>query len=156
MLEKAISPPTDFIPEGTLLAFDFGIKRIGIAMGNTILRHASPLTTLNAERTDAPFEGIARLLDEWRPCALVVGVPWNVDGTPHEITALSLRFAKRLKDRFRLPVILIDERYSSLAAASQLTQQGIHGMKQKGKIDQYAAQEILQAYFNEPLSGKLA
>ena len=141
---------------GTLLAFDFGTKRIGIAVGNTVLRRASPLTTINEEKTEARFAAIAALVNEWQPGALVVGLPGNDDGTPHELTALCRRFANRLKGRFNLPTILLDERYTSLAASAQLKEEGIHGMKQKTLIDQYAAQQILQAYFDEPSAGILA
>ena len=148
----AISTPA-FIPKGTLLAFDFGTKRIGIAVGNTLLRRANPLTTINDEKTDARFSKIAELLAEWQPGALVVGLPCNDDGTPHQLTALCRRFANRLKGRFNLPVILLDERYTSLAASAQLNEEGIHGMKQKALVDQYAAQQILQAYFDEPAAG---
>jgi putative Holliday junction resolvase len=138
---------------GTLLAFDFGTKRIGIAIGNTILRRATPLVTIDDEKTAARFAAIAALLNDWQPSVLVVGLPSNDDGTPHELTALCRRFANRLKGRFNLPVILMDERYTSLAASAQLNTEGIHGMKQKLLIDQYAAQQILQAYFDEPAAG---
>lgn len=145
-----------FTPEGTLLAFDFGTKRIGIAVGNTLLRRANPLTTIADEKTDARFARIEALLKEWQPSALVVGLPGNDDGSPHELTALCRRFANRLKGRFKLPTILLDERYTSLAASAQLKEEGIYGMKQKTLIDQYAAQQILQAYFDEPAAGILA
>lgn len=141
--------------QGTILAFDFGTKRIGVAVGNTILRRASPLTTVDEEKTDARFAKISALLAEWQPGALVVGLPCNDDGTPHELTALCRRFANRLKGRFNLPTILVDERYTSLAASAQLNEQGIHGRKQKTLIDQYAAQQILQAYFDDPAAGLL-
>lgn len=144
------------VPSGTLLAFDFGTKRIGIAVGNTLLRQAYPLTTIADEKTDTRFARIEALLKEWQPSALVVGLPGNDDGSPHELTALCRRFASRLKGRFNLPVILVDERYTSLAASAQLKEEGIHGMKQKNLIDQYAAQQILQAYFDEPAAGILA
>ena len=145
----AISTPT-FIPKGTLLAFDFGTKRIGIAVGNTLLRSANPLTTIADEKTEARFSKIAALLAEWQPSALVVGLPCNDDGTPHEMTRLCRRFANRLKGRFDLPTILVDERYTSVSASAQLTEMGVRGIKQKPIIDQVAAQHILQAYFNEP------
>lgn len=138
---------------GTLLAFDFGTKRIGIAVGNTVSRSARPLSTIDDEKNDVRFATIASLLKEWQPVALVVGLPCNDDGTPHEMTALSRRFANRLKGRFDLPTILIDERYTSAAASAVLDEAGIHGRKQKSLIDQYAAQQILQAYFDEPSAG---
>ena len=143
------------VPQGTLLAFDFGTRRIGIAKGSTLLASAVPLTTIDAEQTDIRFARIAALLAEWQPVALVVGLPCNDDGTPHEMTALSRRFANRLKGRFNLPVLLVDERYTSAAASSALNEQGIHGRKQKAVLDQYAAQQILQAYFDEPTSGMI-
>ncbi|MGB8077601.1 MAG: Holliday junction resolvase RuvX [Gallionella sp.] len=139
-----------------MLAFDFGTKRIGIAIGNTLLRKANPLTTINDEKTDTRFARIGVLVKEWQPEALVVGLPSNDDGTAHELTALCRRFANRLKGRFDLPTILLDERYTSLAASAQLNKEGIRGMKQKDLIDQYAAQQILQAYFDEPAAGILA
>lgn len=144
-----------FTPQGTLLAFDFGTRRIGIAVGNTLLRSANPLTTINDEKTDTRFARIEALLQEWQPNALVVGLPSNDDGTPHELTALCRRFANRLKGRFNLPVILVDERYTSLAASERLNEQGIRGRQQKALIDQYAAQQILQAYFDEPSAGQI-
>ena len=153
MPEEAVIPASIFVPQGTLLAFDFGTRRIGIAVGNTLLRRANPLTTIDDEKTDARFAAIAALLKEWQPSALVVGLPSNDDGTPHEMTALCRRFANRLKGRFNLPTILLDERYTSLAASVQLNEEGIRGMKQKSLIDQYAAQQILQAYFDEPAAG---
>lgn len=139
--------------QGTLLAFDFGTKRIGIAVGNTVSGTAQPLITINDEKNETRFAAIAALLREWQPAALVVGLPCNEDGTPHELTALCRRFANRLKGRFDLPTILVDERYTSAAASAALDEEGIHGRKQKSLIDQYAAQQILQAYFDEPSAG---
>ncbi|MGC2166463.1 MAG: Holliday junction resolvase RuvX [Gallionella sp.] len=149
-IEEAASAPP---PSGTLLAFDFGTRRIGIAVGNTISATAQPLCTINDEKNDSRFAAIAALIREWEPSALVVGVPCNVDGTPHELTALSRRFANRLKGRFALPTLLVDERYTSAAASSVLNERGIHGRKQKHLIDQYAAQQILQAYLDEMSAG---
>ena len=138
---------------GTLLAFDFGTRRIGIAVGNTLTGTARPLATINDEKNEVRFARIAELIAEWQPAALVVGLPCNDDGTPHEMTALCRRFANRLKGRFNLPTLLVDERYTSAAASSVLTGEGVHGRKQKTLIDQYAAQQILQAYFDEPSAG---
>lgn len=142
-------------PSGNFLGFDFGTKRIGVAMGSSLLCQARPLLTINEEKTDPRFARIAALLQEWQPAALVVGLPCHDDGTPHELTALCRRFANRLKGRFKLPVILVDERYTSLAAGEQLNRAGIYGLKQKAVIDQYAAQQILQAYFDEPSAGQM-
>lgn len=140
-------------PSGTLLAFDFGKKRIGIAVGNTVSGTANPLATLDDERNEVRFARIGQLIAEWQPAALVVGLPCNDDGTPHEMTALARRFANRLKGRFELPTLLVDERYTSAAASLVLAGEGVHGRKQKPLLDQYAAQQILQAYFDEPSAG---
>ena len=139
--------------EGTLLAFDFGTRRIGVAVGNTYASSAEPLTTIVGEKNDDRFAKIALLVNEWQPAALLVGLPSNDDGTPHELTALCRRFANRLNGRFNLPAILVDERYTSHAASSQLSREGITGREQKKWIDQYAAQQILQAYLDEPATG---
>src|SRR5271169_1740590 len=136
--------------QSTLLAFDFGTKRIGVAVGNSISGTAQPLTTLHGEQNVQRFAAIESLIREWQPAALVVGLPCNDDGSPHEMTHLCRRFANRLKGRFDLPVILVDERYTSAAASSQLNEAGIRGIKQKPLLDQIAAQQILQAYFDEP------
>jgi len=135
---------------GTLLAFDFGTQRIGVAVGNTIAASSQPLTTIAEEKNDLRFAAIAALIKEWRPCALLVGMPRNEDGTPHELTALCERFAKRLQGRFGLTTLWVDERFTSFAASERLNKQGIWGRQQKSLIDQYAAQQIMQAYFDEP------
>ncbi|HSM97540.1 MAG TPA: Holliday junction resolvase RuvX [Gallionella sp.] len=141
------------IPEGTYLAFDFGTKRIGVAVGNSVTQTAQPLVTLHGEENDKRFHAIEALIREWRPALLVVGLPCNDDGTPHEMTRLSRRFANRLKGRFGLNVVLVDERYTSATASMQLNEAGIRGIKQKSVLDQVAAQQILQAYFDEPAAG---
>jgi len=109
-------PPPDTVAEHQrFLAFDFGLKRTGVASGNTMLRQASPLTTVAAEG-DARFVRIAQLLAEWSPDALVVGVPYHPDGAPHDNTRRALRFARQLHGRFGLPVHTVDERYSTTEA----------------------------------------
>ena len=103
--------------QGTLsfLAFDYGLKRTGVATGNTLLGLASPLTTVAAEG-EARFEPIARLVREWRPDALVIGVPRHPDGAPHDNTRRAQRFGRQLRGRFPLPVHEVDERYSTTEA----------------------------------------
>jgi putative holliday junction resolvase len=101
----------------TFLAFDFGLKRTGVATGNSLLRQASPLTTIRAEG-DARFAPIAQLITEWQPDALVVGIPVHPDGAPHDNTRRAQRFARQLHGRFGLPVHAVDERYSTTEAAA--------------------------------------
>lgn len=97
------------------LAFDYGTQRVGVASGNTLTRSATPLRTI-AAIGDARFEAIARLIAEWRPAALVVGVPLHPDGAPHENTARARRFGRQLHGRFGLPVHEVDERYTTTEA----------------------------------------
>lgn len=138
------------MPEGTTLAFDFGERRIGVAMGETLLGIAHPLTTVDTEITEQRFAAIGKLIEEWRPAQLVVGLPVHADGTEHDLTRLSRRFANRLKGRFGLPVWLVDERHTSLIAESLLNEAGVRGRKQKPALDQVAAQAILQTWFEQP------
>jgi putative Holliday junction resolvase len=103
------------MPERSFLAFDFGLKRIGVASGNTVLRHARAMKTLAVEG-DARFAAIERLLADWQPDALVVGVPFHPDGAAHENTRRARRFARQLQGRFGLPVHEVDERYTTTEA----------------------------------------
>jgi putative Holliday junction resolvase len=102
-------------PAQSFLGFDFGTKRTGVATGNTLTRSATPLITIAAEG-DARFAAIGRLITEWQPDALVVGVPFHPDGAAHDNTRRAQRFARQLHGRFRLPVHEVDERYSSTEA----------------------------------------
>ena len=133
---------------GTIFGFDFGEKRIGMSVGETILKLAHPLTTINTEIIASRFAQIASLINEWQPNLLVVGLPTYMDGTPHAITSLSRKFAQRLEGRFNLPVMMIDERLSSFEAEQHLGEAGVSLEKQKKLLDAVAAQTILQSYFN--------
>lgn len=134
---------------GSVLGFDFGLKRIGVAVGTLELKLAHPLETITIETTDARFARIGKLIEEWQPALAVVGIPHRDDGA-HEFAPTCLRFAHRLKGRFGLNVALVDESYSSAAASSTLNESGIRGRQQKPMLDQVAAQHILQHYFDEP------
>ena len=133
---------------GTVLAFDFGEKRIGVAIGEQLLGIAHPLTTINAEANVERFRQIAELITQWRPVQLVVGLPMSLEGEEHALTLLSRKFARRLNGRFNLPVALVDERLSSVEASQTLKALGIGGRRQKPMLDQVAAQHILQSYFD--------
>jgi putative Holliday junction resolvase len=135
-------------PQGYVLAFDFGEKRIGVAIGEHMLGIAHPLTTISSEANDERFRVISELIAEWQPQKLVVGLPFHLDGEEHALTQLCRKFARRLNGRFGLPVVLIDERLSSAEASQSLKQAGIGGRKQKPMLDQVAAQHILQSYFD--------
>lgn len=135
---------------GAVLAFDFGKKRIGVAVGNTAVKVAHPLATVDSEVTERRFVLIGQLIETWQPVLLIVGLPLHSDGTAHELTQLSQRFARRLSGRFNIKVIMKDERYTSEIASVTLREAGIAGRKQKAVLDQIAAQQILQSFFDEP------
>jgi putative holliday junction resolvase len=124
-------------PARTVLAFDFGLKRIGVAVGEPELGTAHPLPAVTS------FEKIQSLIAEWQPAALVVGLPTSVQGVAHKMTRQAEDFARRLEKRFKLPVARVDERYTSVEAASRLK-----GVKNKA-VDSVAAQLILEQYFDQ-------
>lgn len=125
------------MPE-TLFGFDFGIKRIGVAMGNTLIGQASPLAVIHAEDNATRFGKIEALMATWAPTKFIVGLPLHPDGAEHELTARCRRFANQLHGRFAIPVELVDERYSSAV---------LNG-KRGEVIDDRAAAIILQQYFD--------
>src|ERR1700726_48108 len=127
----------------TIMGFDFGLKRIGVPIGNTTLRQAQPLTIISAATNDAKFAEIAELIDAWTPARCVVGLPLHPDGAEHEMSARCRRFANQLHGRYGIETILIDERYSSAVLAGQ------RGGSSKIGIDAEAAAIILQQYFIE-------
>ena len=122
----------------TIFAFDFGVKRIGVAMGNTMIRQAQPVKVISAIDNATRYADIGALLDEWKPARLVVGLPMHPDGAEHDMTARARKFANQLHGRFNLPVELVDERYSSAVISAR-----------RGEvIDDRAAAIILQQYFD--------
>lgn len=137
-MTAALSPRVAAAGLQSFMAFDYGVRRTGVATGNRMLGSARPLTTVKADG-DARFPLIARLIDEWQPDALVVGVPFHPDGAAHENTRLARRFARQLHGRFNRPVFEVDERYSTvevLAAGAR-------------DADAAAAALLLEQFFSE-------
>jgi putative Holliday junction resolvase len=135
---RVAEPLVDLAVE-LVFGFDFGIKRIGIAMGNTLTGQAQPLAVVKAIDNAARFAQIGALIAEWKPARLVVGEPLHPDGAEHEMTLRCRRFANQLHGRFSLPVTLVDERYSSAVIPA----------KRGEIIDALAASIILQQYFDD-------
>lgn len=135
-------------PRGTILAFDFGEKRIGTAMGESEIGIAHPLTTIHAADKQRRYAAIETLIREWQPALLVVGLPAHLDGREHEMSRLARKFAGELARRFNLPVEFVDERLTSAAAASTLGESGVATHRHKEMIDSVAAQHILQDYLD--------
>ncbi|HEX7686034.1 MAG TPA: Holliday junction resolvase RuvX [Trinickia sp.] len=130
--------------EATLLAFDYGEKRIGVAVGNALTRQARALVVVPNRNREFRFEAVGKLIDEWKPDALIVGLPCHPDGTPHEMTQLAKRFGNQLNGRFNLPVDWVDERYSSVAADLDMHEEGVRADMR----DAQAARIILQQYLD--------
>lgn len=138
----------DKAQQGSIMAFDFGEQRIGVATGEPITKQANPLTTIDDESNARRFTQITQLVSEWQPSLFIVGLPYNLAGEETDICQLCRKFARRLNGRFNIPVLLIDERFSSAEASEQLDAQGVRGIAQKPLLDQFAACSILQSYFD--------
>jgi putative Holliday junction resolvase len=132
------------------LGFDFGLKRIGVAVGQTVTRSASPLGTAAVRGGEPDWGAIGRMVAEWRPAALVVGLPYNMDLSEQEMTGHARRFAEGLAARFPLPVHTVDERLSSKEAEAQLKERRQQGRRRISRedIDGAAACVILESWFN--------
>lgn len=140
------------MPAGNYLGFDFGLRRIGVAVGESITGSARPLTTLPCRDGTPDWERVATLIKDWQPQALVVGVPRHADGADSALTPLAERFARRLHGRFAVPVHTIDEHLSSHAAERHLSEHGRGGRKlakRKEDIDSLAAAIILESWLQE-------
>lgn len=136
--------PTD--SPRVLLGFDFGTKRIGVAIGQELTGTARALITLQSRHDRPDWEGISRLIEEWRPDAIVVGHPLNMDGTEQELTRRAHRFGNQLAGRYNLPVYEVDERLSSNEAERILKE--TNPRHARGEVDKLAAQLILQAWLD--------
>ena len=131
----------------TLLCFDYGKKRIGSAVGQTITATATALETINVNNTHPDWESIKRLINEWRPDKLIVGRPFTLDGGRQNMTDAAERFSRQLEGRFKLPVELIEEQLSSYEARREL--------KSTRKLDPVAARLILETWLSENIDGRV-
>jgi len=125
----------------TILAFDYGTRRVGVAVGNTETRASQALKTITAANADGLFWEVENLLKEWRPDQIVVGLPTHPDGADHEMTAKAKRFGNQLHGRFNLPVSWVDERYTSAVLETDL--------QMHDNLDAHSAALILEQYFAE-------
>ena len=125
----------------TILSFDYGTRRVGVAVGNSISKSGQALKTITASNSDALFQEIESLLQEWQPDQLVVGKPTHPDGTPHEMTSKATRFGNQLHGRFHLPVVWVDERYTSAVLEGD--------PEMYDNLDAHSAVLILEQYFAE-------
>jgi putative Holliday junction resolvase len=133
----------------TILGFDYGLKNIGVAVGQELTSTANPLTVIKARDGIPNWDEVQTLLDQWKPQLLIVGLPFNMDGTEQRMTAASRKFGNRLNGRFQIPVEWQDERLSTYEALEQL---GIRSKLQANKrddVDRISAQIILQSWLNQ-------
>ncbi len=130
---------------GTLLGFDFGPAKIGVAVGQTLTGTASPLETLRAVQQRPDWDGITRLIETWEPDALVVGIPYNMDDSEAEPAPRARRFARQLEGRYHLPVHLVDERLTSIEARRDY----LRKPKRIEELDAVAAKLILETWLHE-------
>ena len=133
----------------TFLAFDFGLKRIGVAVGQSITRTASPLAIIKAQNGIPHWEEITKLIEKWQPKALIVGVPVKFDGTNQEMTKHTRDFAAQLHGRYHLPTHEIDERLTTKSAREEIYEKGGYKALRKEPIDSIAAKLILEAWMRE-------
>ncbi|WP_043888068.1 Holliday junction resolvase RuvX [Methylophaga thiooxydans] len=133
----------------TILGFDFGMKNIGIAVGQELTHTANPLTAIKARDGIPDWEQIHKLLDEWKPQLLIVGLPLNMDGTEQDMTAAARRFGNRLHGRFNIPVEWQDERLTTYEALDQMGIRSKMDTRQRSDVDQLSAQLILQSWLNQ-------
>ncbi len=133
----------------TFLGFDFGMKRIGVAVGQTVTKTARPLTTLNASNGVPDWNMVEKLLKFLRPDALIIGIPLNMDGTEQKLTRLARKFAAQLHERFKLPIHEMDERLSTKDARERLFTEGGFKALQHGQVDSVAAQLVLQNWLTQ-------
>ncbi len=125
----------------TLICFDYGEKRLGVAVGQTVTRTATPLETIAVRNRTPDWNRITEVIDQWRPTSLVVGFPLNMDGTRQKLTDLAEKFARQLEQRYALPVYMVDERLSTFEAKNRL--------KDIRNLDPVAAQVILESWLLE-------
>ncbi len=129
-----------------ILAFDFGLARIGVAIGQTVTHTASPLETLKAKDGKPDWDKLSSLLTKWQPEKVLVGEPFNMDGSDQEITKRARKFANQIHGRFGVQVEMMDERLSSAAAREEIFEFGGYKKLKKSQIDSIAAALILESW----------
>jgi putative Holliday junction resolvase len=133
----------------SVLAFDFGLVQIGVAVGNTLLRSTQPLAILRAREGIPDWQALEQLVRDWQPDLLLVGDPLNMDGSDSELCERARKFARRLHGRLGLPVTMVDERLTSFEAKQVSREQGHRGDYKRRPIDSQAAELVLQSWLND-------
>lgn len=138
------------MPSSVYIGFDFGYKRIGVAVGQRLTCSATPLSTIHAKLGVPDWSVVQKVISQWNPHALIVGIPTCIDGSELYTTSASRRFAKQLRKHFALPVHLVDERLSTMEARGQLFEQGGYRKIKQTEVDSIAACVILEQWLQHP------
>lgn len=156
MPDRRDDRPSDQIGQRTLLAFDFGTSKIGVAVGQELTSSATALPLLRSHNERPDWEGITKLIEQWQPDALVVGIPLNMDGSENVMTVKARRFSNRLAGRYGLPVFFADERLTTREAArdrydphNERGHKRAHQYRGQMEVDSVAAQIILETFFDQ-------
>lgn len=136
--------------EQTIMAFDYGDARLGVAIGNTLIKIPHPITTIEGDGMWTKIDALEQIINEWKPNIFVLGMPHESDN-PKKIQLINTikNFAKRITRKYEREVIIVNEDFTSMHASSLLNEQKIYARDQQGKLDQLAACSILQTYFSE-------
>ena len=152
MNNMSIKPTINPSSKRNVLSLDFGETKIGFAIGNHITKTSHPLKAIISSKKTERFKAIEELITEWSPGLIVIGLPLNENGSESRLTLLVKKFSKKIINKFSIPTVLVDERYTSVEAESLLTSSNGKYKKKDGVIDQVAAQIILESYFERNLN----
>ena len=139
----------------TYLGFDYGTKHLGIAVGGSASGRAEALATASVQQGIPDWALLDRLINEWKPAALIVGLPLNMDDSENAMSRAARKFGHRLQGRYNLPVHMVDERLTSVDAKNTLVESRVPWKQRKARVDKLAAQTILQAYLDEQRRPKM-
>ena len=152
MNNMSIKPVMNSSSKSNVLSLDFGETKIGFAIGNQITKTSHPLKAIISSKKTERFKAIELLITEWSPGLIVIGLPLNENGSESRLTLLVKKFAKKIINKFNIPIVLVDERYTSVEAESLLVASNGKYKNKNGVIDQVAAQIILESYFERNLN----
>ncbi len=133
---------------GVFLSFDFGTKKIGVAVGQKVTSSATPLDLIRSQNGKPNWSDIEKVIQQWQPDELIVGLPLKTDNSEQTVTKSVKRFSNQLRERFKRPVHLVDERYTSVDARQQLFDEGGYKALKKSNVDSFAAKLMLEQWFN--------
>lgn len=139
----------------TYIGFDYGTKHLGMAVGGSASGRAEALASVSVRDSIPDWPLLDRLINEWKPAALILGLPLNMDDSENAMTRAARKFGHRLQGRYNLPVHWVDERLTSVDAKNTLVESRVPWKQRRAKVDKLSAQNILQAYLDEQRGPKM-